>query len=114
MKFSEACFSLLVETRPKILSFSGGSQRMTEGEFQPMSDPQTKLRNMVLDFFYRQIASGKTNAEIFKKLHSTDLPPVNEVQLNAIRAEFRKKEQQFPEKMKRFRERLGIKQTVIT
>lgn len=69
---------------------------------------------MVLDFFYKQICLGKTNAEILLKLQSTDLPMVTEERVNLFRKEFREKEVKFPDKMKLFRQRLGIKQTIIT
>lgn len=84
---------------------------MTDGSFQqdaPGADPQTKLRNMVLDFFYKQIRLGKTNQEIIARLHKTNLPPVNEDRINLFRREFKEKEAKFPEKMRKFRERLKV------
>lgn len=77
-------------------------------------DPQTRLRNMVMDFFYKQICEGKTNQEIFKKLHSTGMPSVSEPELNAIRRKFKEREAKFPDTMRKFRERLGVKPIIIT
>lgn len=82
-------------------------------ESEPI-DPQTQVRNMLLDFFYKQICEGKTNQEIFKKLRSTDLPPVSEPELNALRRKFKEQEARFPEKMREFRQRLGVKPIIIT
>lgn len=77
------------------------------------ADPQTQVRNMVLDFFYKQVCEGKTNQEIFKKLHSTGLPPVSEPDLNALRRKFKEMEARSPEKMRQFRERLGVKPIIV-
>ena len=81
---------------------------MREPEYFDPADPQTKLRDIVLSFFYQQIRQGKTNQEIFHKMHSTDMPPVTEAQLNALRHEFRVKEQKYPEKMAKFRQMLKV------
>lgn len=75
--------------------------------FDPQ-DPQTKLRNMVLDFFYGLYRRGKTNAEILKRLQSTDMPPVTEAELNLLRLKFKTLEERQPAKMAEFRRRLKI------
>lgn len=81
---------------------------MTEPATFDFQDPQTRLRNMVMDFFYKQIRLGKTNQEIFAKLHSTSLPPVSETELNALRKKFKEMEARAPEKMSEFRKRLNV------
>lgn len=70
--------------------------------------PQQKLHNMVLDFLYKHISSGKTNQEIFRLLEKTTLPPMNNDELEAIRIKFKEREQAFPEQMRAFRERLKV------
>jgi hypothetical protein len=81
---------------------------MTESAPLDPHDAQTKLRNMVLDFFYKQVRLGKSNAEILRKLQSTDMPPVSEMELNALRAKFKAMEQRYPEKLSKFREKLKV------
>jgi len=81
---------------------------MSEGEFQPTADPQTKLRNIFLSALYKQIRLGNTNAEIFAWLQKTNMPPLSEDRLRQLREEFRIKEQKFPEKMARFRQMLKV------
>lgn len=79
-----------------------------EARYYDPADPQSKLRNMLLDFFYKQIRLGKTNQEIFKKLHSTSMPPVSETDLNGLRQKFKEMEARVPEKMQRFRQKLKV------
>lgn len=86
---------------------------MSEAAPSDPADPQTQVRNMVLDFFYKQVCEGKTNQEIFKKLHSTSLPPVSEPELNALRRKFKEMETRAPEKMREFRKRLGVKPLIV-
>lgn len=81
---------------------------MTESAPLDPHDAQTKLRNMVLDFFYKQVRIGKSNAEILRKLQSTDMPPVSEMELNALRAKFKAMEQRAPAKMAEFRQKLKV------
>lgn len=84
---------------------------MTDGSFQPDSpsaDPQTKLRNIFLSALYRQVRLGRTNAEIFKWLSSTNMPPLSEDRLRQLREEFKIKEQKFPDRMAAFRKMLKV------
>lgn len=71
-------------------------------------DPQTKLRNIFLSALYKRIRLGNTNAEIFKWLSSTNMPTLSEDRLNQLRAEFKFREQKFPDKMKKFRDMLKV------
>jgi hypothetical protein len=81
---------------------------MSEPRYADPEDPQTKVRNMVYDFFYRLVRQGKTNAEIFRQLQSTDLPPISESDLNALRLKFKQFEQRSPERMAKFRQNLRV------
>lgn len=81
---------------------------MTEGEFQPGVDPQTKLRNIFLSALYRKICLKATNAEILKWLQSTNMPALSEDRLNQLRNEFKAKELRFPDRMAAFRKMLKV------
>lgn len=72
--------------------------------------PQQQLHNLVLDFLYRHICLGKTNQEIFREMEQRAqvLPPMSETELNKVRADFKEREQMFPEKMQEFRRRLKV------
>lgn len=70
--------------------------------------PQQQLHNMVLDFLYRQICKGKSNAEIFREMESKSLPNMNNDELEAVRLRFKEKELAHPERMASFRARLGV------
>ena len=81
---------------------------MSEPRYHDPQDPQSKLRNVLLDFFYKQIRLGKTNAEIFRKLQSTDMPSVSEAELNSLRVRFKAMEQRHPAKLAEFRQKLKV------
>lgn len=69
-----------------------------------------QIHNMVLDFLYRQICLGKTNQQICQELEkkANMLPPMTFDQIDIIRQQFKQKEEAFPDKMARFRARLGV------
>lgn len=73
-----------------------------------MTDTQTKLRSLILDFLYKAVCQGKSNKEIFALMESKAMPSMNEDQLNVMRTEFKEKELKHPEKMALFRKRLGV------
>lgn len=72
--------------------------------------PSAQIHNMVLDFLYRHICQGKTNQQICQELEkkANMLPPMTFDQLDIVRKQFKEKEASHPEKMAKFRARLGV------
>lgn len=67
------------------------------------------LHNLTLDCLYKLHCEKADNAAIRRELEHKHLPPMTEEQIEMFRNEFKEKELKFPEQMRRFRDRLGVK-----
>lgn len=71
--------------------------------------PESALHNMTLDMLYKMVREKRTNAQIRDELARRRLPPLDDEQLGNFRGEFRAKEIKFPDQMRVFRRKLGVK-----
>lgn len=71
--------------------------------------PEAALHNLTLDLLYRFVCEKKTDAQIRDQLQRRRLPPLTDEQLSNFRGEFRARELKYPNEMRVFRRRLGLK-----
>ena len=69
---------------------------------------QTRLRDMVLDFVYKHICQKHTNDQINDALKAKNLPTLAPEELSGLRNFFKAAESEHPQKMAKFRQRLGV------
>ena len=69
---------------------------------------QTQARDMVLDFVYKHICQKHTNDQINEALKSKHLPVLAPEELSALRNFYKAAEAEHPQKMAKFRQRLGV------
>lgn len=77
--------------------------------------PEKTLRNLVLDTIYKMMRQKRSVGDIRRHLErqlppvmERDLPPVTDEWVAQMCGELRTKELKYPEKMDRFRRRLGV------
>lgn len=67
------------------------------------------LHNLTLDCLYRMHCEKCDNVAMRRELEKKHLPPLTDEQIAMFRQQFQERELKFPEQMRRFRDRLGIK-----